>query len=138
MEKNTFELLNILLVESNFWRHQNVKSDKESQPDFKIGTQDKISDNKLAVAVTVEFNFIVDDKEVVKTKTRMVGNFIINNSANKDFVEGFAKINAPAIIFPYIREHLATTSAKAGIYPILLQPFNFVEFVKGSEKNEKV
>ena len=42
-------------------------------------------------------------------------------------IENFSKVNAPAIIFPFVREHLASVSMKAGINPILLPAVNFVK-----------
>lgn len=51
-------------------------------------------------------------------------------------LESFANINAPAIIFPYIREHLSNVSMKAGIQPILLPPINFVQLAKDKQKKK--
>ena len=49
-------------------------------------------------------------------------------------IENFAKINAPAIIFPFIRENLASISMKAGIPTILLPPINFVKLAESNQK----
>lgn len=40
--------------------------------------------------------------------------------------ESFKKINAPAIIFPFVREHVSSIGLKAGLGNILLPPVNFV------------
>ncbi|HLX93906.1 MAG TPA: protein-export chaperone SecB [Puia sp.] len=37
----------------------------------------------------------------------------------------FVKVNAPAIIFPFVREHFATLALKAAIGNVLLPPLNF-------------
>ncbi len=41
--------------------------------------------------------------------------------------ENFAGINAPAIIYPFIREHIANLGLKAGISNVYLPPVNFMK-----------
>jgi preprotein translocase subunit SecB len=36
----------------------------------------------------------------------------------------FSRLNAPALIFPYVRETIASTSLKAGIPPVIIPPIN--------------
>jgi preprotein translocase subunit SecB len=49
--------------------------------------------------------------------------------------EEFTSINAPALIFPYIREHITAITQKAGIKPIIIQPINFVALAKERENS---
>lgn len=69
----------------------------------------------------------------------MVGLFTVPNNSPLP-IEVFTNVNAPAIIFPFLREHLASISMKAGIQPIMLQPVNFVknsEVEKNESENSK-
>lgn len=56
---------------------------------------------------------------------------------DQKILQQFADINGPAIIFPFLREHLASMSLKAGIPPIMLPPINFIKLsaskTEGSE-----
>ncbi|HDH10854.1 MAG TPA: hypothetical protein ENG83_01395 [Nitrospirae bacterium] len=48
----------------------------------------------------------------------------------------FASVNCPAIIFPYIRETIADLTRRAGFQPLHLDPINFIEMVKETEKTK--
>jgi preprotein translocase subunit SecB len=65
----------------------------------------------------------------IEAKVKMLGNFEYAEDSSLS-VEDFSKINAPAILFPFVREHLASVSMKAGISPILLPPVNFVKLAE--------
>jgi preprotein translocase subunit SecB len=56
---------------------------------------------------------------------------------NDPHLENFANINAPAIIYPFIREHIASLTTKAKM-PYILPPFNFVELAKNKAENNDI
>jgi preprotein translocase subunit SecB len=63
----------------------------------------------------------------------MVGIFsVIPESSNMD-LEYFAQNNAPALMFPYIREIIATTTLKAGLPSVLLPPLNIHAIINHKE-----
>lgn len=45
----------------------------------------------------------------------------------KQYIDRFININVAAMIFPFIREHLANTTMKAGMSPLIIPSINFVE-----------
>lgn len=51
-----------------------------------------------------------------------------------DAVDRLIKINCPGILFPFVREHLADLSRRAGLEPILLEPVNFVALARAKEE----
>ncbi len=55
-----------------------------------------------------------------------------------EFFRSFCYINAPALIYPYIRETVFSLTGKAGIQPINLPPFNFVAFGKNTMEKESL
>ncbi len=55
-----------------------------------------------------------------------------------EFFRSFCYINAPALIYPYIRETVFSLTGKAGIQPINLPPFNFVAFGKEKMDSESI
>ena len=65
------------------------------------------------------------------------GSFSFDKDADEKTIEMLGKINCPAIIFPYIREHSAELTRKAGFPPLLLPVINFVKMAKDIEKDEK-
>ncbi|MDD3723155.1 MAG: protein-export chaperone SecB [Lutibacter sp.] len=130
MEKDSFKLLNIILVESSFKRAVNIDfSNKNLKNNIDIDIKNSINENILGVTVILKFNTIIDKEIIISSEIKMAGNFEFSKNTNIP-LEDFGNINAPAIIFPFVREHLSNTSMKAGIQPILLPPINFVDLAK--------
>lgn len=80
--------------------------------------------NKFMVHVTVKIIGTVASKEVIKIEVTNTGVFHRTGESLLQ-EETFKKVNAPAIIYPFVREHIATVAVKAGIGSLLLPPVNF-------------
>ena len=133
--ENTYKLLNISLLESLFRRDFFIDFEKgEIHNNVDINTEVSFQEKFFIVTVTLYFRQILEEKTISEAKIKMSGIFecLNENDINK---EKFAKINAPAIIFPYIREHLTNLSYKASIKPIFLPPVNFVKLYKEEQNN---
>lgn len=121
-----FRINNLVLLESNFKRINNVQFGNEMPElnmniDTEVGVQDKIISVAETVTVTQNYN----DVEQFSFLVKMVGIFeCVGESQLKDF-DTFGKVNGAAIIFPYIREHITNLSLKAGLVPVVLPPVNF-------------
>ncbi len=134
MKKNSFKLLNILLIESTFKRASYIDFSNENlKNDIDIDIQNSTSENILAVTLTIKFKTSIEKDILLSAEVKMVGNFEFSKNSNIP-LKDFGTINAPAIIFPFIREHLSNVSMKAGIQPILLPPINFVDLAKRKKK----
>jgi len=134
MKKNSYKLLSIILIESFFKRAPFIDfSNDKLHNGINIDIKNSINENILGVTVTLNFISKIEDKEVISSEIKMVGNFEFSKETNIP-LDDFGKINAPAIIFPFIREHLSNVSMKAGIQPILLPPINFVNLAKEKKK----
>ncbi|MDY0281713.1 MAG: protein-export chaperone SecB [Salinivirgaceae bacterium] len=131
MEKDAFKLLNILLIESSFKREPQIDFDNQDlHNNINIDVQNSTeSSNILYVTVIMNFDTSIKNKKFISSKIVMLGVFEYGEELTLS-LDSFANINAPAIIFPFIREHLSNVSMKAGIQPILLPPINFVELAK--------
>lgn len=116
-----FRINNLVLLESNFKRINNVQFGNEMPElnmniDTEVGVQDKIISVAETVTVTQNYN----DVEQFSFLVKMVGIFeCVGESQLKDF-DTFGKVNGAAIIFPYIREHITNLSLKAGLVPVVL------------------
>ena len=134
MKNNTYKLLNIILIESSFKREPIIEFDnKEIKNNINIDVQNSIDGKNLFVTVILNFDTSLHEKKFIVSKIKMLGIFEFGEKT-KLSIEDFGYINAPAIIFPYIREHLSNVSMKAGIQPILLPPINFVKLAKEKRK----
>lgn len=135
MEKDTFKLLNIILIESSFKREPQIDFDNQDlHNNINIDVQNSTENsNILYVTVIMDFDTSVDNKKFISSKIKMLGVFEFGEKLPLS-LDSFANINAPAIIFPFIREHLSNVSMKAGIQPILLPPINFVKLAEDKKK----
>jgi preprotein translocase subunit SecB len=127
MANQDYSLLNIILLESTFKREWILNIDN---PNVKNNTNINVSANtgpdNLNVIVELKFETLVDEKVEVVANIKMVGIFTAVDKPELP-IEKFININAPAIIFPFIREHLASISVKAGMNVVMLQPVNFTK-----------
>lgn len=122
-----FRILNILLLESSFNRVQNVIF---NNPEIKqeINVEVNVSVNGSTVGVTehVTYKQIFNEIEQVTAFIKMAGVFEKIGDSPLD-LEQFGQVNGAAIIYPYIREHLSSLSAKAGLGLIFLPPVNLTK-----------
>lgn len=54
------------------------------------------------------------------------GKFLLSDEPDEKMLENFARINCPAIMYPYVRETIADLTRRAGFSPLHLPPVNFV------------
>jgi len=133
--KDAFKLLNMFLVESSFQRELLLDfNGKKMKENLSIDVEKKIEENIIFVSLSVLFNISYRRKKYINAKIKMLGIFEFGDDIPIS-IDSFGEINGPAIIFPFIREHLANVSMKAGIEPILLPPINFVQLAKDRKNN---
>lgn len=58
--------------------------------------------------------------ENISANVIMVGEFVFNNEIAKEMLGGLFCINAPAIMFPYIRAYISTLTALSGIDTVIV------------------
>jgi preprotein translocase subunit SecB len=79
---------------------------------------------------------IKDKNEYFNIRCTMIGFFsVIKGKENMELRE-YSNLNAPAAIFPYIREEIASTTTKAGLPPVLIPPTN-LNLLKRNSKEVK-
>jgi preprotein translocase subunit SecB len=128
----SYNLLEILLTDCHFTRAETINTAIEGYNiNYNIETGYDVAEEKLFAWLGIKVGGLVEnDKPMYSIEVRMVGIFSYSPDADLP-LERFANINAPAIIFPFIREQIATISLKSGIKPtILLPPINFVKMAE--------
>jgi len=112
---------NVILKELNFSRKSGLLEKPELSVNFSSSSGLSPEKNKLVFELACE---ITEKKELFSIKCVMIGMFSrINEQENMD-LESFAQNNAAALMFPYMREIIATTTVRAGIPAIILPPIN--------------
>lgn len=90
---------------------------------FSIGI--KPSGIKKGKDFTLTFEIVVTSKnEDVKIELTTEGFFELRDNLAMDKISNYFFVNAPAILFPYIRAYISTLSAQSGIKPIVIPTLN--------------
>ncbi|AUD03269.1 hypothetical protein CWM47_16365 [Spirosoma pollinicola] len=66
----------------------------------------------------------------------MGGQFLVIDGTDQSILDNFADINGPAILFPFVREIIASLTARAGIPTVLVQPLNFVDMAQRRQQSQ--
>jgi len=132
-----FRVLNIFLVECEFFREMNISFEPEKKTtNAEVDSSYESGDNQITITLTLNYSSSnIGGKNEITAYIKMLGIFE-KYGENPVALEDFGKINGPAILFPFLREQLASLSLKAGVGAILLPPINFVK--KAAEQKEKV
>jgi preprotein translocase subunit SecB len=123
-----FRILHILLVESHFTREMIIDFQRqmESSLDIQTAMEKHEGNNQYSVMLRATLKSLHDNKVQFTAEVKMVG--VFEKFGDPSFSdEQFTSVNAPAIIFPFIREHIASLALKAGIGTVLLAPVNFTK-----------
>jgi len=123
---SSFQIQAIIMIESNFKRKDIIDFTKEQKPSLDLKTSYLKTAEGLYCLVELAYKASIDGETVpvVEASIKIGGNFIKQGEGPID-IDTFGKVNAPAIIYPFIREQLSSLSLKASLTPILLPPVNF-------------
>jgi len=123
-----YKVLNIFLMDSVFNRVNQVTFDADKmKPTLDIDIKTNIENDKIFIAETLVYESISNDIKEVSAKITMLGIFEKFGESPSISPVDFGNINGPAIIYPFIREHLSSLALKAGIGQLLIPPVNFVK-----------
>ena len=87
---------------------------------------------------SIIFNLKLNDGKGKLLKMTFVAHFETNQDIDESFVKSpFSKINAPAIVFPYLRVAVTNIFVLSGFPPVYLPSINFVALEKDKEKSKK-
>ncbi len=137
-----YTMKGISLLESSFKRSQWPlfeaidASTLENTVDIKRSTQ-HFSESIFAVHldVMVQSKNNSDNSELFSISLKIAGLFEVSGPESERLSQ-FDKINAPAIIYPYVREYVSSISTRAEMPTLLMPPVNFVELARDEPKKE--
>lgn len=113
-KQSGFNVESILLTESSFTRKGKINfSESEQEVSFETGVGSR--DNTVNVKLTTTVTNKLKDEEQYKIVVSFVG--VFKRTGNSQILdnEQFGRINGAAIIFPFVREHIANIALKAGL-----------------------
>ena len=122
VRKSELDLKEILVQKSYF----------EQKP-IKKGGDFKISIEPMGMIDYKECQFQIDlhvkiseASERFIAEIHMVSIFAFNKEIDREILENFIYVNAPAIIFPYVRTYISGITALSGMETIHIPPVNMI------------
>ena len=120
MENSKFQFKGFSIIRSLIERKNNKQSSNVNlsfSPKGYISKQDSMFHLHLGVKIDDEF-------ESFKIEIDSVATYKFEDSASLDSISHFFYLNAPAILFPYIRAYISTLTNLSGFQPINLPTLN--------------
>lgn len=126
---------NIFLTELDFVRTPYVPENINYSYTINVGAT--INDENIG-RVIVKIDILEKEKKSLRIKCCMVGLFDLTNIKDLPVsLDDFLYVNAPAIIFPYLRETISSMTLRAGIKPLIIPTFNFKEMRDKKKQEDK-
>ena len=122
-----FKVNNVILIECSFSRINQVVFEGDINNDISIHVDVATQKDSVTVSEDVTVSQKFKGEEQAHIFVKMVGLFTRIGDSSIDNLEDFGKVNGAAIIFPYIREIVSSTTLKAGMPAIILPPVNFTK-----------
>ena len=122
-----YKLDGLVLLESNFKRILEVHNiDASTNQEINIDVKNAPIENGKPLLSGIVLKYIQKYQDIIEIESQIEYAGIFTKDGDTSLTDDqFLNFHAPAIIFPFIREHLASLSLKAGLAPILLSPVNF-------------
>ncbi len=120
-----FRFVKYLIKESVLSLKDFVRADEISlnvELNATVNKKDEADNSQLEIVVDMKDK---DDKFSLRLK--IVGLFEADESVEQIQLNKFIAMNAPAILFPYVRAFISSLTAQAGIQPIIIPTINLYE-----------
>jgi len=103
---------------------------------FSISFDSKGIVNKAESTFQLNLSAYVKDKEdTINIEVDIVSFFVFDSQIEKGQLDKMFFMNAPAIIFPYLRSYITTLTVLSGIDPVILPTLNLSALGKELEQN---
>lgn len=116
-----FRFLNFSISET----HIKIEPSEEQEHSLSINIDQTQYENEEEGKMKLELNVkVADEKGLVDVNVIANGIFEYDKDITSEAKESFFNINAPAILFPYVRAYVSSLTAMSGMSPITLPTIN--------------
>ncbi|MCF8308932.1 MAG: protein-export chaperone SecB [Bacteroidales bacterium] len=131
MENSKFQFKGFTILRSLIERTEETASTNLSvgfSPRGTIKEDDAVFQLNLSVKIQ-------DKNEVVNIEVDAKANYEFDKAANLEELDNYFYVNAPALLFPYIRAYISTLTNLSGYAPITLPTLNISGIGEDLKKN---
>ena len=126
----------LILLESSFQRNEILSDAEKPDNSFDLNVEVATMEDGIAVSEEVKISQEINGVKQFDISVKMVGVFQRKGESSLTDDEEFGKINGAAIIFPFIREHVANIAMKGGLGALLIPPVNFTDYNNDSKADK--
>ena len=127
---------NIFITELSFQRAPEVSTSLKYSFKDQIGSS--VDEDKKTAQVNLKLELSETTRKEVTLTCCMIGLFDITEKDEMPIsLDEFLSINAPALVFPYLRETVTNITLHSGINPIFIPTINFKEIRDKKQEEEK-
>ena len=136
---STLKIRSLVMMESSFTRLPTVTLDGTEvfEGNLELHAGEGLEKDQVFSDLVVYSRVRYKEEIQAEARVRMIGLFDTTDST-PEMKKGYAFVNCPAIIFPFIREHIASLFLKSGLKPFMLDPVNFVQLAQENQSLQKV
>lgn len=99
-----------------------------------IKPQSYVSDKELNYKLQFDIN-ISNSENQFSVFASIIGLFEFDSDLDPVAKDKFFKINAPSLLFPYVRAYISTLTSLSGMAPVILPTINMAETMKSLEES---
>jgi len=96
--------------------------------------ESSLSEERKAFCVSLEVHLYNEDRDDSFLMIEMEGKFIANADMPKDLMDRVTAIQAPAILFPYVRQFVSVITLNSNMSPLTLPLINMGAAMKKAEE----
>ncbi len=112
------------------------KRDGDISKRFSFNFEPKGILNTSKRTYNLQLNVLIkDENDVLSVEMSSVANFAFEQEIKKEKLQSLFYVNAPAILFPYVRAYISTLSTLSGFPPIILPTLNLSGLGDELQKN---
>ena len=131
MDESKFQFKGFTIIRSLIERNNNKSSKKISLGFAPKGFINKEESTfQLHLGVKIE-----DENKSFKIEIDSVANYTFNNKTGLENLGNFFYINAPSLLFPYVRAYISTLTNLSGFEPINLPTLNMTKLGEDLKNN---
>lgn len=124
---------NIFLKSISYKRAENYSGDVNLELDF--NNSYSFSDDKNILRYDLKVNISENKPNPIFTlECTITGIFSTIKEEENMSLEEYCNINAPATLFPFLRETIANVTQRSGLKPFILPPLNIQAILKSKEQ----
>ena len=130
---SSFQFNEYRINNAEFRLNPEAEMDEYIDLDFNLDTDfylNKEEDQAMVILRCVVFEDYIEKELPFYVNVEIVGNFFLNGDFTNEEVLNLCKVNATAVLFPYLRAYISNLTALAGVPCVILPTINIQKLLE--------